>query len=401
MSSFIYEAVDPKGQRVQGTEEARDESQLVQRLAARGLQPVSVRKERAFGLLLKASKRRLGHEEILYMTGELADLLDAGISLERALAILGEASESEFLRAVLQDIRRKIQSGQGLSEALSAYPESFSRLYVNMVKVGELGGVLPEVLRKLSEFQERSREIRSFILASSVYPCILAVVGVISVAVLVTFVVPKFGQIFEDLNQPMPLMTRVIVRSSTFLRDWGWVVGCVLVTLSLGGYRYVKTPRGRAWWDEKVLRLPAAGSMVRWVEIGRLARTLGTLIESGVPILKSISLSKEVVGNSVIRRAMDEVYLGVRQGKGMSKLMKDSHVFPPLVVHLVAIGEETGAMGPMLLKVADDLEEKVRAKTKLYLSLIEPVTIVVMGLLIGGIILSMLMAIFGINDVTF
>ncbi len=401
MPSFSYEAIDLKGQRIQGTEEAQDKSQLISRLTAKGFQPISVRRTRALGFLWEKARKRLNHEDLLYMTGELADLLEAGVSLERALAILEEASDRELLRSVLLEIRQKIQSGQGLSEALSAYPESFSKLYVNMVRVGELGGVLPEVLRRLNEFLERSREIRKFILTSSIYPSLLAAVGIISVFILVTFVVPKFGQIFEDLNQPMPLMTRIIVQFSMFLQHWWWAIATLLIIFSASVYSYMKTPQGRIWWDESILRLPLAGPMVKRVEIGRLARTLGTLIESGVPILKGISLSKEVVANTVIRQAIDDLYVGVRQGKSMSQLMKKAGVFPPLVVHLVAIGEETGAMGPMLLKVADDLEKKVRSDTKLYLSLIEPVTIVVMGLIIGGIILSMLMAIFGINEISF
>ena len=219
--------------------------------------------------------------------------------------------------------------------------------------------------------------------------------------ILVTFVVPKFGQIFEDLNQPMPVMTRIIVQVSMFLHDWWLVMTLGIIGLSAAAWFYLRTPGGRAWRDEAVLNIPWAGPMVKRIEIGRFSRTLSTLLESGVPILKGISLSKEVVSNGVIRRAIDDLYVGVRQGKGMSQLIKTMPVFPPLMVHLVALGEETGALGPMLLKVADEMEDKVRSDTRLYLSLVEPVTIVIMGILIGGIILSMLLAIFGINDISF
>ncbi len=211
---------------------------------------------------------------------------------------------------------------------------------------------------------------------------------------------PKFGQIFEDMNQPMPLVTKFIVEASMFLQSWWWLLFLIFLVLCTGFYSYIKSPDGRAWWDRTVLRLPLAGSMLLKIELGRLSRTLGTLLESGVPILKGISLSSEVVANSVIRSAVDDLYKGVRQGKSLSQLMKSAKVFPSLMVHLVAIGEETGAMGPMLLKIADDLEEKVQHDTKVYLAMVEPVTIVLMGIIIGGIILSMLLAIFGINDIT-
>jgi general secretion pathway protein F len=184
-----------------------------------------------------------------------------------------------------------------------------------------------------------------------------------------------------------------------FLQSWWWLLGLVVLVFGIGFYSYIKSPEGRAWWDRVVLRLPLAGSMLLKIELGRLARTLGTLLESGVPILKGISLSGEVVSYGVIRSAVDDLYKGVRQGKSLSQLMKQAKVFPSLMAHLVAVGEETGAMGPMLLKLADDLEEKVQHETKVYLSLVEPITIVLMGIIIGGIILSMLLAIFGINDV--
>ncbi len=400
MPTYSYQALDAKGQRVQGTEEAQDKARLVAQLTSKGFQPVSIKRTRAISSLWEAGKR-LHHEDLLYLTGELADLLDAGVPLERALAIVAEASGRDLVRSILLDIRQKIQSGQGFSEALAAYPESFSRLYVNMIRVGELGGVLAEVLRRLGEFLERSREVRKFIITSSIYPCILATVGILSVFILVTFVVPKFGQIFEDLNQPMPVMTRIIVQVSMFLQNWWWIMTLGAIGLSAAAWAYLKTPQGIAWRDETVLNIPWVGPMIKRVEIGRFSRTLGTLIESGVPILKGITLSKEVVSNRVIRQSIDELYVGVRQGKGMSQLIKKMSVFPLLMVHLVAIGEETGGLGPMLLKVADDLEDKVRSDTRLYLSLVEPLTIVIMGLIIGGIILSMLLAIFGINEISF
>ncbi|MEA1866497.1 MAG: type II secretion system F family protein [Thermodesulfobacteriota bacterium] len=399
MPTFAYEALDAKGQKIEGTDEAASQDLLISMLISQGLQPVKVKRLKRFYALWSRKGVRFSHDDLLYFTRELADLLEAGVHLERTLVILEDAAEQENIRVLINTIRQEIHGGKKLSEALSSYPDIFNRLYINMVRVGELGGVLPMVLKKLGGFIERSRDIRKFIITSSIYPSILALVGVLSVFILVTFVVPKFGQIFEDLNQPMPLATKFIVGSSMFLQSWWWLLCLVILVLSTGFYSYIKSPEGRAWWDRAVLRLPLAGAMLSKIELGRLARTLGTLLESGVPILKGISLSGEVVSNSVIRSAVDDLYKGVRQGKSLSQLMKQEKVFPSLMVHLVAVGEETGAMGPMLLKIADDLEEKIQHDTKVYLSLVEPITIVLMGIIIGGIILSMLLAIFGINDV--
>ncbi len=399
MPTFAYEALDVKGQKIEGTDEAASQDLLISMLISQGLQPVKVKRLKRFYTLLSRKGVRFSHDDLLYFTRELADLLEAGVHLERTLVILEDAAEQKTIRVLINTIRQEIHGGKKLSEALSSYPDIFNPLYINMVRVGELGGVLPVVLKKLSGFIERSRDIRKFIITSSIYPSILALVGILSVFILVTFVVPKFGQIFEDLNQPMPLATKCIVGASMFLQSWWWLLGLVIFVLSTGLYSYIKSPEGRAWWDKVVLRLPLAGSMLLKIELGRLARTLGTLLESGIPILKGISLSGEVVSNSVIRSAVDDLYKGVRQGKSLSQLMKQAKVFPSLMVHLVAVGEETGAMGPMLLKIADDLEERVQHDTKVYLSLVEPITIVLMGIIIGGIILSMLLAIFGINDV--
>jgi general secretion pathway protein F len=399
MPTFTYEALDVKGQKIEGTDEAASRDLLISKLIAQGLQPVKVKRLKQFYAFWTRKAVKFSHDDLLYFTRELSDLLEAGVPLERTLAIVEDAAEQENIRALINTIRQDIHGGKKLSEALSSYPDIFNRLYVNMVRVGELGGVLPMVLKRLDGFIERSRNIRKFIITSSIYPGILALVGILSVFILVTFVVPKFGQIFEDLNQPMPMATKLIVAASMFLQSWWWLLTLIILLLSAGFYSYVKSPEGRVWWDKVVLRLPLAGAMLMKIELGRLARTLGTLLESGVPILKGISLSGEVVSNSVIRSSVEGLYKGVRQGKSLSQLMKQTSVFPSLMVHLVAIGEETGAMGPMLLKIADDLEEKVQHDTKVYLSLVEPITIVLMGIIIGGIILSMLLAIFGINDV--
>jgi len=399
MSTFAYEALDVAGQRIEGTEEATNRDSLISKLTSQGLQPIKIKKLRRFDAIWNRQKIRFSHDDLLYFTRELADLLEAGVPLERTLVIMADAAEHESIRKLINAIEKDIHGGKRLSEALSSYPDIFDRLYLNMVRVGELGGVLPAVLKRLDGFIERSRNIRKFIITSSIYPGILALVGILSVFILITFVVPKFGQIFYDLDQPMPAMTKFIVGASMVLQSWWWLMLLIIIGVTVGFYSYIKSPDGRLWWDKTVLKLPLAGPMLLKIELGRMTRTLGTLLGSGVPILKGISLSGEVVGNSVIRGAVEDLYRGVRQGKSPSQLMKQSTIFPSLMVHFVGIGEETGEMGSMLLKIADDFEEKVQNDTKVYLALVEPITIVLMGIIMGGIIISMLLAIFGINDV--
>ncbi len=399
MPEYSYEAVDTAGRKVSAAEEAPDRDTLVASLVGRGLQPVSIKEVKSSVSFWSRKRRRFTFDNLLYFTRELGDLMDAGVTLERALAIISDSAEHPDVKDVLERVREEIKGGKKLSDALSEYPDIFSSMYINMVRVGELGGVLPAVFKRLDDFLERSRQIRKFIISSSIYPGILLTVGVASVLILITFVVPKFGEIFSDLNQPMPMMTQMIVDISSAIRKWWWLMLLVSMVFFGGFYRYVKSEAGRLWWDQVVLRLPLAGTMVSNIQISRFARTLGTLIESGVPILKGIALAGDVVTSTVIQDAVKELYRGVRQGRNLSRLMKQTGVFPSIMVHLVAVGEETGSMGEMLIKIADDLDDKIQSDTRVYLALVEPVTIVLMGILIGGIILSMLMAIFGINDV--
>ncbi len=401
MAEFTYEAIDHQGQRITGTSNASSQDEVIDSLISKGLQPINVKKLHSFEAFLEFKRKRINQDDILYFTSELADLLEAGVPLERSLTILADATENVDVRKLVMAIRDSIHGGKSLSEALAKYPDVFDRLYVNMIKVGELGGALPGVLKRLAEFIERSRQIKKFIISSSIYPCILAFVGIVSVFILVTFVVPKFGQIFQDLNQPMPFMTKLILNASVFLQEWWWLIFLVIFSSILLFRFQVRKPEGKIWWDDFKLRLPIVGKFIRQVELGRFARTLGTLLESGVPILKGISLAADVVGNTIIKKAVQELYTGVRQGKSLSLLMKKSPVFPSLMIHLVSVGEETGGLARMLLKIADDFDDQVQSDTKIFLNMLEPITIVIMGIVIGGIIMSMLLAIFGINDVSF
>ncbi len=258
-----------------------------------------------------------------------------------------------------------------------------------MIRVGEVGGVLDEVLEKLGAFLTRSEEARRFVLTSSLYPLLLLLMGVGSVAAILGFVIPKFAVIFEELGPNVPWATAWLIRASDLFRGFWWVGVMLAIAGAAGIWAFARHPKNRAVIDRSLLRLPVLGPLVTAVELGRLTRTLGTLIVSGVPLLKALAIVQGVVHNTIIRQALAVVYQKVQQGKPLSVFVARTGVFPARVVHMTAIGEETGHLGEMLLSVADDLDRDVQVQTRATLALLEPVIIVIMGVLIGGIVVSM------------
>jgi general secretion pathway protein F len=270
-----------------------------------------------------------------------------------------------------------------------------------MVRVGEVGGVLPQVMAKLAQFEERAEETKKFIISSAIYPSILVMVGIISVLVIMGFVVPRFAGIFNGLGQKIPFATQILISVSALLRQWWWVLVITMVVLFLS-LRYVAhTSVGRLKLDKLAISVPLIGSLIREIQVSHFARTLGTLLLSGVPLLKSLSIVREVVGNQIIRASVQKIYEKVKECRRISSLMKEMKLFPEMAIQLVSVGEETGRMGEMLVEIAEELDNKIQAKIKFYLTLLEPLTILFMGLLIGGIVVSMLMAVFGINEIQF
>jgi general secretion pathway protein F len=399
MKRFTYEAIDDSGRKVRGSEDAIGQDELICSLRDRKMHPLSVREAGAGRWRFSSSAgKRISHYDLLFLTRELATLLEKDVALERAVSIVASNSGHEGISRLMADINRALRGGNKLSFALRGYDHLFSRFYISMVQVGEEGGVLALVMQRLALYLERSRQVRDAIIKASVYPAFLVIFGMVSVLALVLFVVPKFAQIFNDLNQPMPLPTQIIADSSEFLRQWWWLFVGGTVAAWLGGSRWRRTERGKVGWSRLSLRIPLFGRLRHQVELATFIRALGTLMESGVPILRGLALAGEITENAVVRVAIDSVYQQVRKGRSLSLAMRDDPFFSPQVVHLTAIGEEIGNSGQMLLKLADDLENKLEHDIKMMLALIEPVTIVVMGLVIGGIIITMLLAIFGIND---
>ncbi len=270
-----------------------------------------------------------------------------------------------------------------------------------MVRVGEMGGILPSVMARLSEFIERSEEIKKYVISSSIYPVILLSVGLLSLGVILGFVVPKFAGIFADLGQELPLSTYVLLEMSNFIITWWWLLISLSIILSLLFWRSMKTSKGRMLYDKNILRVPYVGEVLLDIEMSRFSRTLGTLVTSGVPLMKALHIVQSVVSNDQVKEAVTHIYSQVKEGRSVSSLMRERKIFPPMVVQMVSLGEETGKIGDMLVSVAEDLDRKIQSKIKTYLALLEPFSILFLGLLIGGVVVSMLSTIFGINEIQF
>ncbi len=402
MQRFTYEAVDPQGRKVVASGEALDRDSLLINLQSRGM--VLVRwldDERPGTRFFTRSKQTLDAAELLQVTKDLAHLLQSGLPMDRTLTIIADSARQESIKTTVKSLKESIKGGSTLSEAMAAKPEDFNDLYVNMVRVGEMGGILPQVMEKLAQFMERAQEIKKFIISSSIYPAILFCVGILSVLVIMGFVVPRFAGIFSDLGQEIPFSTKILIQMSNFLRQWGLGILLLMALCCVFLWRFAHTPSGKDRLDSLVIRAPFFGELVTDIQVSRFARTLGTLVISGVPLLKALTIVQDVVENNVVKTAVEHIYRQVKEGKRISALMKEQEAFPAMAVQMVSLGEETGKLGEMLVLVAEELDNKIQAKIKIYLAFLEPGTILLMGLIIGGIVISMLSAIFGINEIQF
>jgi general secretion pathway protein F len=402
MSVFLYKAVNSAGGLVEGQVEARDSRSAVMHLESKGFVPISVEEAAA----LRASRtrwmpQRVSKKDVLHFTEGLSTLVHAGIPLDRSLEIASNLTEKPALQSAIRDILKQIKSGKSLSDAFEMHPRYFSPLYVNMLRAGEAGGVLDAILERLVEFERSSDELRGYLLAALVYPALLLAVGTGSVTVLVYFVIPKFAAVFSDMGTAIPPVTRILLRISELARSYWWVV-VGSVALAVVAFRsWVRTPAGSRQWDVFKLRVPLLGPTILKVEVARFARTLGTLLSGAVPLITAVRIVQDIARNQVLAEGIARIAGGAKRGEGVSRPMRESGVFPPLAMHMVEVGEETGHLDSMLVQVADVYDREVRTSVKALTAVFEPVIILVMGLIIGAIVLSMLMAIFSINEVGF
>jgi len=401
---FSYKATDRLGKIFEGAMEGRDEKAVVESLQKLGYIPIRVSANQAQGTMkprLRSYFERVTLKDLMLFTQELSTLIEAGLPLDRSLQILAELTEKEKFREVVKDLLRKIEAGSSFSEALSTYPNIFPRLYTNMVKAGEVGGVLNLILARLTKYLQTSKETREYLVSVMIYPALLTLVSGASIVILLTFVIPRFAKIFADMGGTIPLPTQILLSVSQFVKNYWWAIAGGLLAIGFGIRNYTRQGEGKVQWDQLKLRLAIVGNLVRQKEIAGFARTLGTLIQSGVPILQALQIVRETVSNEVIARSIGEVHTGVKQGGSISKTLQNQGIFPPLAVHMMTVGEETGKLDEMLMRVAETYEASLQTALKRFISLLEPMLILFMGLVIGFIVVSMLLAIFSINEIPF
>jgi general secretion pathway protein F len=404
MVEYLYKATTLSGQTVEGSMDGKDEETIIQSLHQLGYIPIrifSAHKKEAGLRLSSFLPQRVGVKNLLIFTQELSTLISAGLPIDRSLDILGKLTENRRLRETVKDILKKIEGGNSLAEALGNHPRIFPKLYINMVKAGESGGFLETILSRLARYLQSTKEIKDYLISVMIYPLILTIVSGMSITILVTFVIPRFARIFFDMRQAIPLPTQIMLSTSQFVKDYWWV-GLGAIAMVYLGLKIYKQNEERNWrWDRFKLRWIAIGNLIKKVEVARFSRTLGTLLQSGVSILPALNLVKEISQNRAISRSIAHIHDRLREGKTISKSLEETEIFPPLAVHMIGVGEETGRLDEMLIKVAETYEENVQNTAKRFVSLLEPLIILVMGSVVGFIVISMLLAIFSINEIPF
>lgn len=394
---FQFKAATMEGAVVESSIEAEDQSSAVEKIKKAGYIPISVSSQKK--ILMLSVMKPCSRKDVLTFTTELAALLGAGLQLDRSLLIISGVSESAKIQDVSRVILKSIREGRSFSEALSRHPGVFDRLYVNMVKAGESGGVLDSVMGKLNEFLETQSELRSHVVSSLIYPAILMITSGISMVVLLIFVLPKFSAIFGEFGSTLPLSTQILLSFSNFIAAYYWAIIVMMIGVIFVFRSFAKTENGKRAWDTAKLKL--LGEIITRLETARFCRTLGTLLRSGVPLLQALASSRDVINNSVISSTIDSVSRGVREGKGISTLLGASGLFPQFALSMIKVGEETGHLDEMLTRVAVIYEKSLRESMKRFLNFLEPALILIVGLIIGFIVISILVSIFSIIDLPF
>lgn len=406
MALYGYKAIDGDGKTVEGTREAADPQAVVAALQREGCMPIRVAPVGNNPVtrirLGRGRRERPSSKEITLFTREMATLLCAGVPLDRSLAILTNmAGDGSRIGALSSKVLEKVKGGSQFSQALEAQEGVFSRFYLNLIRAGEAGGALEHTLERLSEYLERSKELRDTVLTALIYPALLIIMALASLFILLAFVVPQFQEMFESAGKALPLPTRMVITVAEAVRDYGWL-GLMLVAVVVGYFQWQMSDPGRRYvWDRRILAVPRVGELVRLVEVAKMSRTLATLLSNGVALLSSLMIVRETLSNRVMVEAISKAEESLREGGGMTAALMDTGVFPEMALHMVKLGEESGRLAEMLDRVATTYDKEVRVTVQRLLALLEPVLIVGLGIMIAGIIVSILMAILSVNDLAF
>ncbi len=395
MATFVYNAVDPTGRAIKGRVDADNEQIVLAKLHEQHFHIVSVNEARAgmkIALAGKAGKVKL--QSLVVFSRQFATMIDAGIPIIKCLDILENQTKDEVLKSVINATRKDVKGGLSLTDAISKHPAVFSKLYVNMIRAAEIGGILDVILDRLAGFLEKEMEIHGKIKSAMMYPTIVLVFAFIMVAALLTFVLPKFKEIFSSMNVDMPPVTQALFGASDWFRAYWYVVVLLGFAGSVAFKQYDKTTKGHYNIDKIKLKLPIIGDLSLKLSISRFTRTFGTLIASGVPMMRSMEIIGETSGNAVLAEAVANARVSIREGAKISAPLASSGLFPAMVTHMIDVGEETGRLSEMLTKVSDFYDDEVDALVKGLTSMIEPLLIVFMGVLVGFIAISVMTPIF-------
>lgn len=397
-TTFAYKVRDRSGAIHEGSLEAQDEQLVVAKLREMGYVPVSVtRRRRSFlSADMSVGSNKVDLRDVAVFSRQLATMVNAGLSIIRALAILTDQTESKALASIAQQMKADIERGLSLSQAISKHPKVFPPVYLSMVRSGETGGMLDEVLLRLAVTMEKQLELRRRIKSAMTYPIAIGCIIVLIVGAMLMFVVPMFEGMYRDLGGTLPAPTRMLIAVSGLLTSYWWAVGAATVVGIVGVRRWRATPDGRYSLDRLMLKLPVFGQLVHKTAIARFTRTLASLIRSGVPIMESLDIVGDTAGNAVVSRATADAKDHVRVGESLSASLAGHDVFPEMVVQMMAVGEETGALDDMLEKIAEFYDSEVSATVDALTSLIEPLLMVAMGLTVGGMVVALYMPMFQI-----
>lgn len=409
MPHYVYQARDKNGKLADGSLEATSQDQVVSRLQGMGLFPLSISENgRAGGtsLVNQIVRKPQSHfsfggriktRDLTNFTRQLSDLLMAGLTLSNALGVLVNQTENLKLKEIIRAVRNDVQAGGTLADALGKHPKAFSKLFISMIKAGEIGGLLETVLMRLADFQEKEDEQRGKILAAMAYPIVMLVVGSGAIILLMTYVIPKFVSMFQEMGVTLPLPTQILIAISDFLQNYWWIIFTGIAITIISIQRIFKTVEGKRLFHRWQLKLPLLGDLIMKREIARFARTFGELLKNGVNILQALQISSDTMNNQIIAEEIAKIRTNISEGERISDPLKNSVIFPPVVVNMIAVGEESGQLENVLMKIAASFESDVDRSVKTVTSLFEPAIILFMGVVVGFIALSMLLPVFTIN----
>ncbi len=406
MAKFEYIAVNAKGEETAGAIDASSKDDAINKLRGGGLFPTQVAPEGQLTATVKKMKKastgkgktkkatgKVKSKSLMIWTRQLATLIDSGLPLLRGLNVLSNQEPNPVLKSTVMQLADSVQTGSTFSESLSQHPKVFNKLYVNMVKAGELGGVLELVLNRLAEYQEKAQKLKNKIVSAMVYPIIVIFIAVGIVVFLLTYIVPQFNEIFENMveggAEKMPALTKAVIGASGFLTTYWYIIIGVIVMIVMGFKAWSSTKGGRQQLDRFKLKSPLFGPVLLKSSVARFTRTLGTLVTSGVPILQALNITRDTAGNNVVAAAITQVHDAVKEGESMVNPLEASKIFPAMVISMVEVGEETGQLPEMLLKIADVYDDEVDNAVSALTSLLEPIMIVVLAVIVAVIVMAL------------